>query len=253
VLRHTARVRASLVIVFGVASLGCSGGEGDRAADDAGSTEVAISTDSGADDVAVVDAPDAIADVSETRPPIDGGVDAPPDAVADAFGVACEGFSTNPLIPPAVCDKAGGNTSSEKPPNHLYSTSNFGCYRKADGTIYKDPSDNCLFSCGDMGLCPGTTDGPTCEATLRWFTADADRFGCGKRIRLTNCLNGKHAIAVALDRGPNCKNEQTYGVPVIDMSHDLMTYLFDGKLYGGVDKKRILVEEVSSTTKLGPE
>jgi hypothetical protein len=235
-------VRLPTFVAF-VLALGCSSNADDGVVDDATAAEVAVTGDASRDETAIADAErDARTDTTPRS-----------DVAPEASTTGCEGFSTKPLVAPTVCDKASGNTTSEKSPNSLYATSNFGCYRKADGTIYKDPSDNCLFACGNMGLCPGITDGPTCEATLRWFTADADRFGCGKRIRLVNCLNGKRAVAVALDRGPNCKNEQTYGVPVIDMSHDLMVHLFDGKLYGGVDKKRILVEEVDATTKLGPE
>jgi hypothetical protein len=164
----------------------------------------------------------------------------------------CQGVATATFMPPTVCDGPSGNTSKQVPSNHVYSTSWFGCYAKPDGTIVKDPTDNCLFACGSKGLCAAGLSGPECEASIKWFAADADRYGCGARIRLTNCVNGKQVVVTTLDRGPNCPTEKSFGVPVIDMSHDAMIYLFDGKEYGGSDKKRIVVEPVDAATPLGP-
>ncbi len=165
----------------------------------------------------------------------------------------CDGVATASFVPPTTCDKLSGNTTSEVPPNGVFSTSWFGCYKKSDGTIYKDPSDNCEFACGNKGLCASGLSGPECEAQLRWFAADADRYGCGTRIQVTNCVNGKSVVLTTLDKGPNCKSvEQKYKAPVLDMSHDAMVYLFDGKTYGGGDLKRVVVETVSVTAKLGP-
>ena len=122
-----------------------------------------------------------------------------------------------------------------------------------DGSIYMDPYDNCEFACGNQGLCPAGQDGPTCEANLRWFAADADRYGCGGRIRVTNCDNGKSVILVTLDRGPNCNTvEKACDAPVLDMSHDAMVYLFDGGIYGGCDHQAVVVEAVADDTQLGP-
>jgi len=202
-----------------------------------------------------------VSDSTTTDAPPDSAVDSTTTKDADAVAVdsgsdtasaECDGFSTKPLIPPTVCDKAGGLTSSEKPPNGLFSTSWFGCYRKPDGTIYKDPSDNCLFGCGSLGLCAAGKTGPECESDLKWFSADADRFGCGTRIRVTNCKNGKRVILAALDKGPNCPTEKKFGAPVLDMSYPAMTYLFDGKTYGGSELQRVHVETVPAATPLGP-
>jgi hypothetical protein len=87
---------------------------------------------------------------------------------------------------------------------------------------------------------------------LKWFSADADRYGCGARIELTNCVNGKQVVVAALDRGPNCGDEMSDGAAVIDMSHDAMIYLFDGEEHGGSDLARIVVQKVDATTPLGP-
>jgi hypothetical protein len=166
----------------------------------------------------------------------------PAETATDTAVDHCTGVATASFEPPTTCSGPSGYTTKEIPPNHVYASSWFGCYRKTDGTIYKDPTDNCLFACGNKGLCSASATGPECEATLQWFAADADRYGCGGRIRVT------------LDRGPNCKTvEQAYGAPTLDMSHPAITYLFEGKTYGVSDKKRVLVEAVADTTKLGPE
>jgi hypothetical protein len=60
-------------------------------------------------------------------------------------------------------------------------------------------------------------------------------------------------VLVTLDRGPSCKGvEQKYGVSILDMSRDAMTYLFDGETHGGVDRKAVVVERVDERTPLGP-
>lgn len=165
----------------------------------------------------------------------------------------CDDVAGEPLITPTTCDGPSGNTSTEIPPNGLFSTSWFGCYMEDDGTIYEDPFDNCEFACGNQGLCPAGQDGPTCEANLRWFAADADRYGCGGRIRVTNCDNGNAVVLVTLDRGPNCNSvEMACDTPVLDMSHDAMVYLFDGATYGGCEHQAVVVEAVDANTPLGP-
>lgn len=172
---------------------------------------------------------------------------------APAQPSVCAGIEGQPLIPPTSCDGPRGHTATERPTNGLYATSWFGCYRADDGTVVKDPYDNCEFACGSRGLCPAGQDGPTCEANLRWFAADADRYGCGGRIRVTNCENGKAVVLVTLDRGPHCESvEKSCAAPVLDMSHDAMVHLFDGKTYGGSDHQRVVVEAVDSAIPLGP-
>lgn len=214
--------------------------------------DTAVADTRAADATDATDARDAGADTHVAETIGDGALlDAPRDTPAPG---RCTGVATASFEPPTVCDGASGATSKQIPANHVYASSWFGCYRKTDGTIYKDPSDNCLFACGNKGLCSASLSGPQCEATLEWFAADADRYGCGGRIRVTNCVNGRSVILVTLDRGPNCKTvEQPYGAPALDMSHSAITYLFEGGTYGISDKKRVLVEAVADTTPLGPE
>ena len=157
------------------------------------------------------------------------------------------------LGPALTCDGPSGYTSKRIPSNHLYSTSWFGCYRNSDGSVHTDPDDNCLFACGSMGNCPSGISGPECQARLRWFSADADRYGCGAKIRVTACKSGKSVVLVALDRGPRCGTvESSSRAPVLDMSHDAMTYLYGGAYYGGPDRQAVVVEVVDKATPLGP-
>lgn len=175
------------------------------------------------------------------------------DTAAPGLSSLCDPGGDTRLLPPARCDRRRGRTSSEIPANGRYAASSFGCRFKADGTLHKDPDDNCEFACKHHGLCDPRWDGPTCQANLKWFAADADRYGCGARIRVTHCETGKSVVLVALDRGPSCKGvEQKYGVSILDMSRDAMTYLFDGQTHGGVDRKAVVVERVDERTPLGP-
>lgn len=190
-----------------------------------------------------------------------GAADNTSAAVDDSSGGAetsggavdpCAGLGDPVLVPPTSCDGPSGNTSTEIPANNLFSTSWFGCYFDEGGELVQDPSDNCEFACGPQGLCPGDQSGPECEANLRWFAADADRFGCGGRIRVTNCDNGNQVVLATLDRGPNCNVEMSCDTPVLDMSHDAMVFLFDGGTYGGCDQMPVVVEQVDASTPLGP-
>lgn len=245
---------AVVLCAIAVSACGGTAGEDDPpftvAGDDGAidGDDTAVSLDSAATDDSAIDSAEADSAKAETAP--DTRMDAP---TIDTGKALCDGFSTLPFDVPDKCDGPSGTTTTEIPVNRIYATSWFGCYRKTDGTIYKDPTDNCLFACGNKGLCASGLSGPECEATLQWFAANSDRYGCGSRIRVTNCLNGKAVVLVTLDRGPNCNTvEKAYGAPVVDMSHPAMIYLFDGKVYGGSDKKRVIVEKVDITTPLGP-
>jgi len=184
--------------------------------------------------------------ITDTSGPVDTGSSTGPSSSV------CDGIDGEDFIVPGDCDGPNGNTTTEIPANGMFATSWFGCYFGDDGDIVQDPGDNCEFACGDQGLCP-RQDGPNCEANLQWFAADADRYGCGGRIRVTNCENGNSVVLVTLDRGPNCNSvEMECGAPVLDMSHDAMVYLFDGGIFGGCDLQAVVVEQVDETTALGP-
>lgn len=213
------------------------GGSGSSAAGSTGS-EVTESTGGTSDPTAT------------TGPDVDTSGSAGSESTGGAN--VCDAVVGAELIPPASCDGPSGNTSTEVPANGLFSTSWFGCYYADDGSIVQDPSDNCEFACGPQGLCDAGASGPECEAELRWFAADADRYGCGGRIRVTNCDNGKSVVLATLDRGPNCGVEMDCETPVLDMSHDAMVFLFDGEEHGGCDHATVVVEAVDEGTALGP-
>jgi hypothetical protein len=198
---------------------------------------------------------DAGSPVLDAAAPRDAAItrDASTSDAAATANALCLGASTASFEAPTTCDAVSGNTTTTRPANSVYATSWFGCYRNAAGTLVTDPSDNCVFACGNRGLCATGLSGPECQAQLQWFSADADRFGCGARIKVTNCVNGRAVVLAALDRGPNCRSvEQAFGAPVIDMSWPAMTYLFDGRTYGASDKKRVVVEVVGANATLGP-
>ena len=185
--------------------------------------------------------------------PGDGGTTGDSGDTTDMPTALCDGIDAEPLITPTNCDGPNGNTTTEIPDNHKYATSWFGCYFQDNGSIYMDPYDNCEFACGNMGLCPAGQSGPECEANLKWFAANADRYGCGGRIRVTNCDNGRSVILATLDRGPNCNTvEKSCNTPVLDMSHDAMDHLFEGSTYGGCDHQAVVVEQVADDAPLGP-
>ena len=187
--------------------------------------------------------------------PADAGEPYEPDAGAPVSPLSplCDGAATAPFEPPTSCDALSGNTTTTRPANSIYSTSWFGCYRDDSGRLVTDPYDNCQFACGSRGVCSGALTGPECQAELAWFAAGADRFGCGQRIRVTNCANGRAVVLAVLDRGPNCRTvEKAYGAPVMDMSHPAMTHLFEGRTYGGRDFQRVVVETAASDAPLGP-
>ncbi len=136
-----------------------------------------------------------------------------------------------------------------------YYVSEFGCWIDADGGAHTDPGDNCIPSCFAQakaaGLCDPNGTGADCEQKLDWYTADGARFGCLQRLRVTNPLNGKSLIAIALDFGPACSGEAKVSHAVLDSSGRIDDYLFGGPK-GGVDKALVHVVEVDDSTPLGP-
>lgn len=137
-----------------------------------------------------------------------------------------------------------GFTGTTIPPNGNYKTTAFGCVNG-----WTDPGDNCLPACGNPpGLCNGLS-GPDCERKLGWFAADADRYGCFSRLKITNPITKKAAVVIVIDRGPACSQEQIHKAPIIDLSYTAAKYV--GGTNGG-NYEVANVEKVSNTTPLGP-
>jgi hypothetical protein len=166
--------------------------------------------------------------------------------IKDSADDVCMGTTTS-----WSCDGTWGTKKAE---NGDYYITAFGCYKDANGTMHQDPGDNCIPAClsqaKSSGLCANMT-GPTCEATVNWYAADAGRFGCLARLRVTNPANGKAVVVVALDYGPNCSIEKQASHAALDLSYPANDYLF-GSEQGIVDKSKVHVVEVDASTPLGP-
>lgn len=149
------------------------------------------------------------------------------------------------------CSSTWGTTKAQ---NGDYYATAFGCWVDADGDSHQDSGDNCIPAClskaKSSGLCPDMS-GPECEEHVNWYAADAGRFGCLARLRVTNPANGKSAVVVALDYGPNCSVEKQVNHAAIDLSYPANDYLF-GSAQGIVDKSKVHVVEVDASTPLGP-
>jgi hypothetical protein len=148
---------------------------------------------------------------------------------------------------------SGSYGTSKMEDGNYYATS-FGCWVDGNGDPQSDPGDNCVPAClaqaQSSGLCAGET-GPECERAVKWFAADAGRFGCLARLRVTNPVNGKSLVVTALDKGPACWVEDQVDDGVLDLSYPATNYLF-GDQVGVVEKKAVHVVEVDPTTPLGP-
>jgi hypothetical protein len=147
-----------------------------------------------------------------------------------------------------------GPYGTSKMANGDYYGTAFGCWTDGNGNPQSDPGDNCIPACLNAaqqgGLCAGQS-GPDCERSVGWFAADAARFGCLARLRVTNPANGKAVVVVALDLGPSCKVEASVSHAAVDLSYPANDYLFGGA-QGISDKAAVHVVEVDPATPLGP-
>ncbi len=122
-----------------------------------------------------------------------------------------------------------------------YRMTAFGC---SDAS--RDRQDNCLPSClpkarQSNGICEGMS-GRQCEENTAYYTADAGRFGCLTRLRITNHKAKKSVVAAVLDHGPSCAVEaSSTGKPVLDASSPVNRYLF-GSDKGKYDNAMVEVE-----------
>jgi hypothetical protein len=223
-----------------VALAGCGSTDGNvagAAVDDyTGSTDPAPKppTTFGAEVTSDPATPDAAAPVPEAA---DGGAEASaPEAGA-----------------PWTCT---GSYGTAKASSGDYYVTAFGCWKDAAGVSHGDVGDNCIPTClaqaKAAGLClPGDT-GKNCEERVTWFTADAARFGCLARLKVTNPANGKSVVAVALDFGPSCTSvEAKVKKEVLDASGRVDRFLF-GSDQGVLDRSLVHVTEVAASTPLGP-
>jgi len=168
----------------------------------------------------------------------------PPPAGSEAACLTSTNTST--------CTASWGTTKST---SGDYFVTAFGCWVDSGGVVHTDSGDNCIPTClsqaRSSGLCQASDTGPQCEERVTWYTADAARFGCLARVRITNPATGKSVIAVALDYGPSCTVENGVSFPVLDASGRIDRLLF-GSDQGSTDRSLVHVVEVDSSTPLGP-
>jgi hypothetical protein len=136
-----------------------------------------------------------------------------------------------------------------------YGLTAFGCWVDASGVRHGDSGDNCLPGClaqaKSSGLCSSGDTGKACEERVTWYVADAGRFGCLARVKITNPKNGLSVVAVALDYGPACWVEKKVARGVLDASGRVNRYLF-GSDMGVTDGATVTVEAAPSDAVLGP-
>jgi uncharacterized protein YraI len=160
---------------------------------------------------------------------------------------------------------SGGSTSSNwscsgsygttKMADGSYDLTEFGCWVDSSGVAHGDPGDNCIPGClakaKSIGLCASGDSGRACEERVNWYVADAGRFGCGTRVKITNPSNGRSVVAAVLDYGPACWVEAKVSHAALDASGRVNRYLF-GADQGITDRAKVIVTEASGSTPLGP-
>ena len=235
------RTVASLLVAV-IALVGCGSTDGDvvgaAVEDYTGKTEADPNASTGANPATSLSAETTTAATQDpTREPAAGGAEAgAPEAGA-----------------PWTCT---GSYGTAKASSGDYYVTAFGCWKDAAGVSHGDAADNCIPTClaqaKAAGLClPGDT-GKNCEERVTWYTADAARFGCLARLKVTNPANGKSVIAVALDFGPSCTSvEAKVKKEVLDASGRVDRFLF-GSDQGVLDRSLVHVTEVAASTPLGP-
>lgn len=162
----------------------------------------------------------------------------------------------------AVCTGEGlsswgcsGSFGIKKMADCEYYATAFGCWKDSNGQNHSDPGDNCIPAClsqAQQSICSGLS-GPSCERSVSWFAAGKGRWPCMTRLAVSNPKNGKSAVVVVLDAGPACWVEASVGHAVVDLSYPAAHWLFDGGTPGASEKKLVVVEEVDSSTPLGPQ
>ncbi len=182
---------------------------------------------------------------------------------ASGSGGSGGGSSTPPASysTPESSWTCGGTAGTHPSQSGSYYTTTFGCYVDESGTAHGDPGDNCVPWCmtgaASQGrsaewnaLCGGMS-GPDCERSVNWYSADADRFGCGARIKITNPKTGKSAVVAVIDRGPACWVESKVDHWGLDLSYPASSYLFGGQT-AITEKAEVIAVEVPTDTPLGP-
>jgi hypothetical protein len=126
------------------------------------------------------------------------------------------------------------------------------CPTRGEIAVRTIPADNTYYLTSFGGgvdtqrmACTGTADG-------RWmYIADAWRFGCRAKVRVTNPRTGRWCVAQVADVGPNVCVEQAAGRPIIDASPVITRELFGRSSAGWSDRIVVHAEMVPTATPLG--
>lgn len=186
---------------------------------------------------ALLDQIDVILDVARGEPEPDPDPDPPPG-----------GTCSLPSDGPWAC---GGLTGSSTNASQGYFTTSFGCWVDSGGGNHGDAGDNCIPACSLSSVGCSGLSGPSCERHHNWYAADADRFGCGSKIQVTNPDNGKSAVLIVIDRGPNCSIENLVDYWVLDMSYPASNFLFGGPT-SATEHADVQIVVVDPSTPVGP-
>lgn len=104
-------------------------------------------------------------------------------------------------------------------------------------TTFGGPGDHQPMSCG--GYADGTG----------WYAASRQRYGCGSKVRVE--ANGKCAVVVTDDYGPDVCVENAVGKPILDVSPKVSRHLFGEAGAGWSDRLLITATEVDPATPVG--
>jgi len=121
---------------------------------------------------------------------------------------------------------------------------------ECEGMCCNIPSNNRYYL---TDFCAGyphdeTSCGEYCDQ-YTWFTADRQRFGCNVNLKI--CGNGKCCNARVIDAGPADWVEQDAGMPIVDASPQVCSYLFGYSSCGWSDRL-LITATVTDEVELGP-
>ncbi|MBW2463819.1 MAG: hypothetical protein JRH11_19370 [Deltaproteobacteria bacterium] len=165
--------------------------------------------------------------VDSSRPDTDGGCTEAPErspwVPADTGGPAGESLS-------ACIGRVGSLTDDRLPVTQDYDITTFG-----------GPGDEQPVSCAS----------PDADGTW-YYAANAQRFTCGKRIRVVDTARSRCVIVEVADIGPNACVEEAGAMPIFDVSPLASQALFDVDSVGWSEHRAVYAAPVDNDNALGP-
>jgi hypothetical protein len=123
-----------------------------------------------------------------------------------------------------------------------------GCHGTASSTIPSD-GDYVMTTFGGGADTQAMSCGGTANGT-GYYAASRQRYGCGAHLKVQ--ANGKCIVLAAMDYGPDTCVEAAAHSPILDMSPAASKLLYGVSGAGWSDHLTVNVEEVDSSTPLGP-